>query len=325
ICSQEQLEAAQKLISSSLEASKLYESLKKGLSPLDSWEVESCPDELFEKTLNRLKQAGEQSHLKLKALIADEQTRSGMSKRTFWANAGRRLAMAAMFMIVGSIFLSSMNYARHKYWETQCRAQLVGIWNGVNRYSNDNSENIPAVAMSAGTPWWMIGYQGKENYSNTRGVWLLPKGEYVNAQDFVCPGAKTKHFEQINADQINKLRDFPDRQYITYSFQLIGDKPVKISTLRTKVMMSDLNPLFEHLPGDFSKPLHIPLTEELANFNSANHQRKGQNVLFSDGSARFIRGRRVGVSDDDIFTLQGKKFYEGIEFPACDTDIFLAP
>jgi prepilin-type processing-associated H-X9-DG protein len=86
-----------------------------------------------------------------------------------------------------------------------------------------------------------------------------------------------------------------------------------------------MNPLFENLPDDFSKPLNLPLDDRLLNVNSINHRRKGQNVLFCDGAVKFVKTRRVGASNDDIFTLRGKRFYKGNEVPTCETDNFLAP
>ena len=55
------------------------------------------------------------------------------------------------------------------------------------------------------------------------------------------------------------------------------------------------------------------------------HPRRGQNVLFGDGSVSFRKKRCVGVADDDIFTLRNTLFYQGHEVPSCRTDTFLAP
>jgi hypothetical protein len=59
--------------------------------------------------------------------------------------------------------------------------------------------------------------------------------------------------------------------------------------------------------------------------NSLNHNRRGQNVLFDDGSAGFVKTRFVGVNGDDIFTLQNTTLYQGSETPDRETDAFLAP
>jgi hypothetical protein len=325
ICSTQQSELAQKLISSNPQAAELYELIKNGLSPLDSWQVSDCPDELVESTVARLKDASQQGYAQLERLLAHEEARSSGPRQAVWVNLGRRLAMAAAFMIVGSIVISGLNYARYKSWQLQCQAQLAGIGQGISSYSEDYAGNMPAVVMQAGTPWWKVGYQGQENQSNTRGVWLLVKTNYVNADKFVCPGAKSKSLEPISFEQARLMNDFPDRRYVPYSLRLICTKPAQISMFGRRVIMSDLNPLFENLPDDFNKPLNIPLTDKLLRLNSINHRRKGQNVLFCDGGVVFNKTRRVSATNDDIFTLQDRSVYEGVEVPTCEADDFLAP
>jgi hypothetical protein len=86
-----------------------------------------------------------------------------------------------------------------------------------------------------------------------------------------------------------------------------------------------MNPLFESLPSDFGQPLKLRLDARLLKVNSVNHKRKGQNVLFSDGSVKFVKTRLVGANNDDIFTLRDTQLYQGCEVPTCDTDDFLAP
>ena len=89
--------------------------------------------------------------------------------------------------------------------------------------------------------------------------------------------------------------------------------------------MADSNPLFEELPSDFSKSFKLRLTRKLLTLNSVNHNRRGQNVLFGDGRVEFLKTRHIGISEDDIFTLQHTDVYNGCEMPSCETDFFLAP
>ena len=87
--------------------------------------------------------------------------------------------------------------------------------------------------------------------------------------------------------------------------------------------MADLNPLFESLPEDFSKEFILHPNKKLLTVNSINHNRRGQNVLFGDGSVEFLKKRIIGA--DDIFTLQNTNVYYGCELPSCVSDFFLAP
>ncbi len=89
--------------------------------------------------------------------------------------------------------------------------------------------------------------------------------------------------------------------------------------------MSDLNPLFERLPQNYSTPLKLQLDKGLLTLNSINHNRRGQNVMFGDGCIKFVEMRHIGIPEDDIFTLQNTDIYQGVEVPSCETDAFLAP
>jgi len=102
-------------------------------------------------------------------------------------------------------------------------------------------------------------------------------------------------------------------------------KPRKGYTAPQKPLIADLSPLFERLPNDYSKPFKLQLDADLLSINSNNHNRRGQNVLFRDGSVDFMKRRDIGIQQDDIFTLRDTRVYHGCEVPSCETDDFLAP
>jgi prepilin-type processing-associated H-X9-DG protein len=89
--------------------------------------------------------------------------------------------------------------------------------------------------------------------------------------------------------------------------------------------MADMNPLFENLPEDLPKQFRLQLTRTLLTLNSINHKRRGQNVLFGDGHIKFLKSRFIGISEDDIYTLQDTDEYLGCEVPSRENDFFLAP
>jgi prepilin-type processing-associated H-X9-DG protein len=315
---------AETLISSNEEATEIHSMLKFSLLPLDSLSAESCPDDLVEGTVWRLNNLARSSQLQLQQLLATEQARGVTAKSMFWRDLGKRLAAAAVFVIVGSTLITSWrvvaNYARKQ----QCQMQLARIFQGINNYTSDHDGRMPAVATATGEPWWKVGYQGKENHSNTRSAWLLVKEGYVKPVDFVCPGHSRGIIIQIDPSQVQNYSDFPTREHISYSLRIRCGKPVSQDMLGQKILMSDLNPLFEKLP-DFSNPLELRISKDLLTVNSVNHNRRGQNVLFCDGSVKFVKTRRIGIAEDDIFTLQDTNIYKGCEVPSCEADAFLAP
>jgi prepilin-type processing-associated H-X9-DG protein len=317
---------AEDLIASNKQAAEIHSKLKTALSPLKRLESDLCPDSLAEGTIWRLNNLARSSQLRLEQLLADEQIRGITDKSRFWKNLGEIVATAAVIVFVAGALIAPLNLARQKSRQQACLMQLQRIGQGINSYSSDHEGQLPAVATAMGDPWWKVGYQGKENYSNTRHIWLLMKGRYVEKPaDFVCPGRSRCQTAQLDPSQIQNYNDFPSRKYVTYSFRIRCNKPGEESTGGRKVLAADSNPLFENLPDDYSKPLKLEPNIDLLILNSINHNHRGQNVLFCDGSTEFVKSRQIGASADDIFTLQDTDTYKGVEVPARETDAFLAP
>jgi prepilin-type processing-associated H-X9-DG protein len=321
LTSEPQTAQAQELVFSNDEAAKFVASIKASLSPLDSITPPSCPDELTEGTVWRAMQATRTGKLQLDQLLAAEQNRKTGLKAGFWRDMFGRLATAAVFIVVGGALLGGghlvSSYAHQKYWQTQCGSQLAGMFRSLSNYRADNDGQMPSLAAEPGAGWWKVGYQGPENLSNTRRMWILVKHNYAKPTDFMCPVQKPDCTFTCNPKEYN---DFPSRKLVTYSFRI--GCPKGASETGRQVIVADMSPVFEILPSP-SAPINI--SDELLHRNSANHSGTGQNVLFCDGSVQFVKSRQLGPSLDDIFTLQNTRTYQGTETPASEADAFLAP
>ena len=326
LASQEQAADVEALIASSQEAQKIHSKLKATFAPLDNVEPGFCPDVLVERTIERLNEAARSSQERLQQLLASEQSRVVHSKKRILVGLGGKLAMAAMFVIAGSVLFTSLDYVRYNSRVTQCKKQMSSIFRGLAQYITDYDGSQPTLAVAPGSPWWKVGAQGDENHSNTRNLYLLVKGKYVNLSDFVCPGSKCDERCGVTPVQIQTYKDFPSRNCVTYSFRISCQRIRDGKLLCRKVVMADWNPwnpLFEDMPKDYSESFQMRLTPQLLKLNSINHRRRGQNVLFRDGRVEYMRTRFIGA--DDIFTLQDTDVYQGCEVPSCETDFFLAP
>jgi prepilin-type processing-associated H-X9-DG protein len=327
LTSQKETAEAEGLISTNKEAAEIHSRLKTAIEPLDSLGQESCPDELVEHTIWRVNSLAESGQSQLQQLLAGEQTRDFVTKSHLWWNLSKIAAAAAVFMVIIGVLVPTLSVARQRYRQQRCQLQMGSIFNGLSNYISDHDGQSPAVKTTAGAPWWKVGDQGSENHSNTRHIYLLPKGGYVELSYFACPGCKGEEPLKPDDSQIKRLKDFPSRRYVTYSFQIryhrIQSESGKL--LCRKVLMADWNPLFERLPEDFTEQLQLRLSRELLTLNSNSHNRRGQNVLFGDGSVEFLKTRFIGISDDDIYTLQDTDIYQGCEVPSCEADCFLAP
>jgi len=321
---------AEQLLSSSPEAAQLHDTLKAALSPLDSVELEPCPDELAERTVARLK---EQARLvgsggRLDQLLSAEQGRGAPLRVPFWRNWTDVAAMAAVLVLFVSVLFPAFGLARQKHWQSQCQSNFADIYGGMANYVTEHDGQLPTVAMAPGAPWWKVGTQGPENPSNTRRVWLLVKLGYVPLSAYVCPARPDSRRKDTGTLAVAEYNDFPTRSYIHYSVRIDCQQSSQPSLGRKRVFLADLNPLSEEFPRDMSVSPSIELHDTLLKSNSRNHRQRGQNVLFCDGSVEFTKTRRTSLSDDDIYALQamfcGCKV-NGCERPASDNDTFVAP
>lgn len=322
LTSQEQSVEAEALVASNQEAANIHAKLKATLTLLDPLEAEPCPDALADRTVWRLNSLAS-SQGRLQQLLASEQAKRVGAPNRMWVGFVRRLATAAVFLIVGSVLFNVLSYMRYHSRIQQCQSQMAGVFRGLSNYISDYDGQPPAVAAAVGDPWWKVGHQGSENHSNTRNIYLLVRGGYTQAGDFVCPSCPSGRAVRVSPEEARAYKDFPGRDCVTYSFQVSCQRMKNGQLLCRKVVMADWNPLFEELPKDYSQPFQLRLTKNLRTLNSINHKRRGQSILFGDGRVDFMKTRLIGT--DDIFTLQDTDVYHGYEVPSCETDFFVAP
>ena len=303
---------AQALIISNEQAAEIHRGLQAALAPLDSLEIEPCPDDLGERTISQLINLANSGHHGLEELLAGEQSRPVTIKVGFWRNL---VTAAAVILLVAGVLLSLSNRQRHRYWKQRCQMQLSSIFQGLGNYLSDHDGKPPAVVAKPNQQW------------NTQRLYVLVKRGYVNDPAvFVCPARKQTQVAQFDMARVSEYSDFPSRQWISYSpRKRCPGSPIKRGLSRGPIL-SDRNPIFDDWPFN---NLKRQLDEALLNANSSNHGQRGQNVLFHDGRVEFIKIRRIGVAKDDIFALQemccGSEVNECELLPACESDVFLAP
>lgn len=324
LTSQEQSVKADALISDNKEAAVFYSKLNAFFAPLDSVGCESCPDDLVKRTILKINNHAD-SNKQLTQLLTAEQNKKSPFKISFLSNFSEVAAIAAAILLIAGVLVPTFGYARQKHWQKRCQAQLFNIFEGFQSYIFDNDNKEPSVPKQSGADWWKIGHSKQ---SNTSHMYLLVKGMYVEPVKFICPSKRNKETIdnsqfQTYSSNFRNYEDFPDRRYITYSFQIRCQKTEDGELRCRKVLMADRNPHFEDIEEDHSKTIRIELKREQLNANSLNHNRSGQNVLCGDGSAEFQKTRLFGT--DDIYTLQNTDIYRGNETPSCKTDVFLAP
>lgn len=333
----EHISRGRDLIADHEEAAKLYADLADTLTNLDAVKYEPCPDNLAALTVARLKHVAVEAQAQqyLENLLYEQSEGSPVSakattQRTFWKRIAVPAAMAAMLALVAGIWYPSFTNMRQNSWKIKCTANLMKVGSAMSAYTASHNGFLPSVSIKAGDPWWKIGNQGKQNQSNTRHVWQLVKNNYLNGTEFSCPGREGSKPLDMNAEEIAAHNDFPSRNNINYSLMIMCEEAVKRQRSgRLTAFMADSNPIFENITAKGNSPdssdefTKIMLTREMKSMMSRNHKGRGQNVLFSGGSALFKNNRIV--LNDDIFTVKGKNTYYGTELPCDENDIFLAP
>jgi hypothetical protein len=328
-CEHESAEAEQ-LLSSSDEAAQLCELFRSALSPLEYVEVEPCPDELAERTIQRLKEQAQiaRGQGQLDRLLAVEQASTLPLRVPFLRNWTEVFAMAAVLVLFMSVLLPAFGLVRQKQLQSRCQSNFGSIYGGLANYVADHDGRFPTAGIADDGSWWRVGTQGPESPSNARCLWLLVKNEYARMGDFLCPARPHRPASNTSALVVANYNDFPSRSDIDFSVRIDGPQTSRHALGRKKVYLADLNPLSEQFPRDTSASPSIELCDRLLKANSRNHRGYGQNVLFYDGSAEFTRTRRTSVSDDDIYTLQNMSCgckINGNERPDDDNDTFVVP
>jgi hypothetical protein len=314
LTSQSQSAQAQTLISSNEEAAETYGRLRGLLAPLESLDLPSCPDELAERTIARIVGAANSGHLGLEELLADEQARPVRVNIGFWRNLSEMVAVAAAVMLIAGVLLPIFNRERQRYWKQACQRQLGSIFGGLSNYVNDHDGRAPAVAGKPGQQW------------NTQCLYLPFKLGYIkDSALFICPGRDSSRAAQFDISRVAEYDDFPSRQYVTYSPRKRCANSPNAHDLCEGPILSDSNPIFDNGAAvTFKKRLD----QAIMRANSKNHRGRGQNVLYHDGSVKFIRIRLI--AEDDIFTLRegmncGDEVDDSEMLPSREADIFLAP
>lgn len=323
------------LIEQDPQARQLHDSLTRTLAPLAACEDEPVPAGLAQRTINYIDQHKQaQAIARSSAQIAaatDEPKPLTRESRSRWvlSNIREWVAVAAGIMLMFWVTQPAMQHARNRSQQIACMAQMQRTGNALHAYAADNDGFLPYVNFQPGGPWWNVGESGEQNHSNTRNLFLLIRQEYVNSDNFLCPGVEKKSPKKMPLDHesLQALKDFVCRMHVNYSSRLMPQAyNQEARRSRQIIILTDQNPLFMNIDCE-TQPENgvLRIAQPLEQSNSKNHGGKGQNVLRLDGSVRFHASRFVGTNQDDIFTIKAVDTYRGVEMPQSEDDDFIAP
>ena len=150
---------------------------------------------------------------------------------------------------------------------------------------------------------------GSSAISVTRAFWLLVSSGDVDAQTFICPASQDTADPALVPEW---YYDFEGYHNISYGYQVPfgprGNRPsesarfdMPLAADKGPYYLNKFEPTFQvgsKNPVEFGDPFG-----RWRRFNSPNHNRQGQNVLFADASVSFERTPAVGIHGDNIYTL----------------------
>ncbi len=260
--------------------------------------------------------------------ITDQPVVKGSTLRTrFWD----AVSVAAMFLVAASVLWPIMDAVKQRQQRTACQNNLASVAGAFDQYAGSHRDSLPIATAGYGGSWWDVGTPGRSNSAN---LYTLARTGFAKVRDLACPGNLSACVEQ----PANGAMDWRNIGEISYSYQIMfGRHQARWKSPEKTVILADRSPVvLRALRHELVRP-----TE-----NSPNHQRNGQDVLFADGSTRWITAPEIPANGDALSASRrvdniwlpwqietiidqvknGEEItLKGMELPASEYDTFLGP
>ena len=204
-------------------------------------------------------------------------SKAEVRSRMFALPSGWRdlVSMAAVLVLGVSLLWPLLGAANHHAKRSQCSANLGMAAAGLGMYANDFEGSLPWVTAGvASRPWWDV--QPKQAVSNASNVYVLPRLSYASLASLACPGNPSAPRGECPTGHV----DWRHLGEVSYSFQIMVGPALRVlSDGPRRVVLADASPVVRWSSAG------LPADPEQ---NSANHERAGQFVLFSDGSTQWM-------------------------------------
>jgi prepilin-type N-terminal cleavage/methylation domain-containing protein/prepilin-type processing-associated H-X9-DG protein len=177
---------------------------------------------------------------------------------------------------------------------------------GFDRHRESRSETATAPSV------------GSEALSVTRAYWMMVRSGDITVKQFICPSAGDSEDPTENLDL---YYDFTQYTNISYGYLVpFGprDTQPREGMDNRQVLAADKGPYYttRFVPTwQTSEGVRLTLEsspKEWRQYNSANHgggsNGEGQNALYADGHASFLRTPLGGIDSDNIYTVMGENW-----------------
>src|SRR6516162_5967936 len=209
------------------------------------------------------------------------------------------LVAAGILICLALLVPSGLNKIRDLQYRAACQENLQHFHFALNDYSERHNGRFPNVAEAAPIP---------RNVAGTFVIVLKDEGFLNNRPISVgCPRSGSMDPASLT---ISQLTNMPDEEFNRCASSLAGRYAYSLGywdSDKIRGLRNDLES--SRLPIMADRP---PVGVALGDLgNSPNHGGSGQNVLFINGSCRFVTTRNVGFQQDDIYLNYDKKVAAG--------------
>lgn len=238
----------------------------------------------------------------------------------------RDLVSVAALLLIGTAVIGPMvSGMRHFGQRVACQANLGSVASAFGLYAGDSRDSLPMASASiAGTPWWNV---GKPHESNSANVYTLARTGYTKLVNLACPtNARAVQCTSKPGDM-----DWSCMDEVSFSFQNLfaRERPTWTGGQARVVVLIDRSPVIPLAKQGFKID---PLS------NSPNHRFQGQNALYNDGAAQWLRSPMLASGDnvwlpkvlEDLIAKYSHQDAQtdplkGTESPATRDDSFVGP
>ncbi|HSU67330.1 MAG TPA: type II secretion system protein [Tepidisphaeraceae bacterium] len=256
----------------------------------------------------------------------------------------RAFSLVELLVVIGivailiSIFVPYVVNMRETEHRARCAANLRTLMQGLQSYAKLNRPLFPQVVYDAAhNPNGYTAFTGAaapDPFARdsqvrpndvTASLWLLVRTGLAQPRLFVCPSTRDLP-DPADPAEWKRRSNFSGNQFLSYSYAspFSSAASYKLNEYLPSdfALMADKNPgIVSRTGSNVTKPNYDSPPLELAQANSNNHGRAGQNVLYADGHVAFqitpYCGTGSGGMRDNIYTaLQRLPLAKGPNVPA---------
>jgi hypothetical protein len=280
-------------------------------------------NELVDRTLARVQSSidADQGRLKVSPPTRTEAERGVIFS---FVRSREILSVAALILVATALLTPLAQYFREYSRRSACASNMAAAGVAFGQYASANQDQLPlASASNPGNLFWNVGK--RRDQSNSANLFVLRVQQLANVEELSCAGQLTDDCRKLDQN----AWDWQNLSQVSFSYQnMFAKARPSWSASNGVVVLADASPVIRRaVRGEAIYPFE----------NSANHMRRGQNVLVSDGGVKWLT-TPVLANNDNIWLPRSVEEkiakrvrpheadpLHGTESPFAADDVFVGP